>query len=238
VDALTNPSVQHALSIVLAALASAGVLLFVAMASTARRAASTGARLLRRRVAVVSLFVALAAGAAFGVLSLPVDSGSLAQPTDAPRSGSPSEPDVVSAERFSSGKLPALSLTAPDGWRLELDGRAHKLIARGNGARLQISTAILTETVDVESLLRQLADGQRALGFDVGETFTDRLGDLPATGFLATAPSRSVCAWLIRRDAHLASSVICSSEGKASAREACRAPLASLRWRPLARTDH
>jgi hypothetical protein len=238
VDALTNPSVQHALSIALAALASAGVLLFVAMASTARRAASTQARLFRRRAAVVSLFVAVAAGAACAVLWLPVESGSLAGPTEAPVAATPSEPDVVSPDRFSSGTLPALSLSAPEGWRLELDKAGHKLIARGTGARLQVSTAILTEAVDVEALLRQLADGQRALGFDVGETFTDRLGDLPALGFLATAASRSVCAWLIKRDTHLASSVICSTDGKPSAREACRAPLASLHWRPLARADH
>jgi hypothetical protein len=235
VDALTNPSVQHALSIALAAVASAGVVMFLAMALTARRAASTPARLFRRRMAVVSLFIAIAAGAAFGVLSLPVESGSLAQPAEAPLPGGPSEPDVVSADRFSSGKLPALSLSAPDGWRLELDNAGHKLVARGNGARLQISTAVLTEAVDVEALLRQLADGQRALGYDVGETFTDRLGDLPATGFLATAASRSVCAWLVKRDTHLASSVICSSDGKPPAREACRAPLATLRWRPPAR---
>jgi hypothetical protein len=139
--------------------------------------------------------------------------------------------EVVSALRFSSAKPPALSLDAPDGWSLELDQATRKLTASSATARLLISTAVLKETVDAESLLGQLAERQRALGFDIGERFPDRLGDLPAAGFVATARTRSVCAWIVKRGEHLASSVICSAEGKPSARDACRAPLASLRWR-------
>ena len=106
-----------------------------------------------------------------------------------------------------------------------------KLTATGDGARLLVSTAILTEAVDAEALLAKLAETQRALGFEVGDTFRDRLGDLPAAGFLATGPVRSVCTWMVKRDTHLASSVICTAEGKQTAREACRALLAKLRWR-------
>ena len=80
-------------------------------------------------------------------------------------------------------------------------------------------------------LLAKLAETQRALGFEVGDTFKDRLGDLPAAGFLATGPARSVCTWMVKRDTHLASSVICTAEGKQTAREACRPLLAKLHWR-------
>src|SRR4030095_14627723 len=99
------------------------------------------------------------------------------------------------------------------------------------GARLLVSSAILTEAVDAEALLAQLAETQRALGFEGGETLRDGWGVLPAAGFLATGPMRSVCTWMVKRDTHLASSVICTAEGKQTAREACRALLAKLRWR-------
>ena len=95
----------------------------------------------------------------------------------------------------------------------------------------------MTEPVDAEALLAKLAETQRALGFDVGDTFRDRLGDLPAAGFLATSAARSVCTWMVKRDAHLASSVICTAEGKQTAREACRALLAKLRWRTPRQND-
>ena len=136
--------------------------------------------------------------------------------------------DVVSARRFSSARLPALSLDAPDGWTLALDEKGHKLTASGEAARLLISTAVLSEAVDVESLLARMADTQRTLGFDVGATFTDRIGDLPAGAFLSTGPARSVCTWMVKRDTHLATSVICTADGKATARDACR---------PVARND-
>jgi hypothetical protein len=80
-------------------------------------------------------------------------------------------------------------------------------------------------------MLRQLAQTQRALGFEVGDTFSDRVGDLPAAGFLATGPARSICTWMVKRDTRLATSLICTSETKVSAREACRPAIAAIRWR-------
>jgi len=230
VDALANPSLQRGLSIALAVIAGLGALTCAAILWSARRPMSAQARVLRRRVGAVALFIAVAAAAAGVVLSLPVDAGPVARPA-APGPAAVESEEVVSARRFSSARLPALSLDAPDGWRLELDKASHKLTVSGAGARLLISTAILNEVVDADLLLGRLADGQRALGNDVGDTFTDRVGDLPAVGFLAKNAAGSVCARMVKRDTHLASSVICTSDGKTSARDACRAPLASLRWR-------
>jgi hypothetical protein len=195
---------------------------------------SGSARVLRKRLAVVGLFVALAAGAAIAVLSLPVETtpgaGSPAEVPEAAAGG-----EVASASRFSSARLPALSLDAPAGWTLQLDPKKRKLTAEGGSARLLISTALLKEAADVDSMLREMAESQRALGFEVSATFTDRIGDLPAGGFVATGPARSVCTWMVRRDTHLASSLLCTAEGKLSARDACRAVLANLRWRAPAR---
>ncbi|HEY7376416.1 MAG TPA: hypothetical protein VIF57_29930 [Polyangia bacterium] len=230
-DSLANPSVQHGLSMALAAVAAAAVLTFVATALGARRAKVAATRIFLRRAALVAAFMAVAAGAAFALLSTPVETGTPVPPAGPPAGEPAAGVDVSSPARFSSAKLPALSLDAPAGWRLELDAAAHKLAATSGGTRLLISTAILTEAVDAGALLAQLAQSQRALGFAVGDAFPDRLGDLPATGFLATAGSRSVAVWMVKRDLHLASSVICSTDGKPSAREACRAPLATLRWR-------
>lgn len=232
-DALANPSLQRGLSIALAAVAALGLVTCVFILWSARRSLSAQARLLRRRVSVVALFIAVSAGAAGAVLSLPVDT-ELRAPAAA--SGpAPADDEVISARRFSSAKLPALSLDAPDGWHLELDQAGHKLSAKSDGARLLISTVVLKEVVDVDFLLGQLAERQRGLGYDVSQTTPDRLGDLSAVGFLATVAGRSVSAWMVKRDAHLASSLMCFSDGKVSARDACRAPLASLRWRAPAR---
>jgi hypothetical protein len=236
VDALANPSLQRLLLIVLAAVAALGLLTFLAGLLTARRPTTAPTRVFRRRVAAVGLFVVVAAGAAFAVLRTPVEYGVGAPPAEPPAAtpaeAGAEEGEIASARRFSSGKLPALSLDAPDGWTLELDKAGRKLTATGSGARLLVSTAILTEALDAETLLAKLAETQRTLGFDVGDTFRDQIGGLPAVGFLAKGQAGSISVWMVKRDAHLASSLICTSEGKASAREACRAPLAALRWRP------
>jgi hypothetical protein len=80
-----------------------------------------------------------------------------------------------------------------------------------------------------------MSESQRALGFDVGQIFTERVGDLPAAGFLATGPNRSVCTWMVKRETHLATSLICSADGKPTAREACRVAVAAIHWRAPAR---
>jgi hypothetical protein len=237
VDALANPSVQRWLLVVLASAAAAGAILFVGVLWTARRPMPAQARVLRRRIGAVGLFIVVAAGAALAVLSTPVDTGTDARPVvvaegEAAGAGTP---EVTTERRFSSGKLPALSLDAPDGWTLALDEKGRKLTASGGAGRLLISSARLTEAVDVEAMLRQLAQTQRTLGFDIGDTFSDRVGDLPAAGFLATGPTRSICTWMVKRDTRLATSLICTSETKVSAREACRPAIAAIQWRAPAR---
>ena len=232
VDALTNPEFQRSLQIGLVVAAAVGAVAFLVALWTARRTASAQARVRRGRVGAIGLFITVAAGAALAVLATPVETGTGARVVASPQTDVSVAPDeVVSARRFSSAKMPALSLDAPDGWTLELDEKGRKLAATGARARLSISSAMLTEAVDVDALLGKLAETQRALGFDVGATFTDRIGDLPATAFLATGPTRSVCTWMLKRDARLATSIICTAEGKTTAREACRPVIERVRWR-------
>ena len=238
-DVLANPSVQRWLLVVLAVAAGAGAILFLGVLWTARRPMPAQARVFRRRVGAVGLFVVVAAGAALAVLSTPVETGTVA-PSAADVAGEAGDggaevPDVATDRRFSSAKLPALSLDAPAGWTLALDEKSRKLTATGGAGRLMISSALLTEAVDVEAMLRQLAQTQRALGFEVGDTFSDRVGDLPAAGFLATGPARSISTWMVKRDTRLATSLICTSETKVSAREACRPAIGAIHWRAPAR---
>ena len=230
VDALANPAFQRSLQLGLALLAAVGAAMLAGALWSARRPMSTSARVLRKRVGAIGLFVAVAAGAAYGVLSTPVDTGAGAPAPGAAPPETPGE-EVATPQRFSSARLPALSLDAPAGWTLLLDEKGRKLTAAGDRARLLVSSAVLSDVVDVESLLRQMADTQRTLGFDVGPLFTDRIGDLPAPGFLATGTGRSVSTWMVKRGTHLATSAICTADGKISAREACRAVIASIRWR-------
>jgi hypothetical protein len=235
VDALANPSVQRWLLVALAIAGGVGALVFLGVLWTARRPISAPARVFRRRAGAVGLFVAVAAGAGYAVLSTPVDNGTTARPPVAAGAGPGGEGEggveVATERQFSSRKLPALSVDAPDGWKLEVDQTGRKLTAAGGTARLLVSSAILTEAVEVEAMLRQLAETQRSLGFEVSATFTDRIGDLPAAGFVAAGPTRSICTFMVKRDLRLATSLICTSEGKVSARDACRPVLAKIRWR-------
>jgi hypothetical protein len=244
VDALANPSLQSSLHVVLAAIAAVGAATFVGVLITARRPLAPSTRVFLRRAGAVGLFVAAAAVAALALLAMPVDSGLGARPAEvvAPSEADGARPagdddDGVSARRSSSARLPGLSLDAPEGWTLEADKAGHKLTVSSDKAkaRLLVSTALLNEAVDVQALLRRLADTQRELGFEIGPTFSDRIGDLPAAGFLATGPTRSICTWMVRRDAHLVSSAICTADGQVTARDACRAPLSRLRWRAQGR---
>ena len=233
-DVLANPSLQRWLVIGLAVIGGAGVVTLFGVVWRARRPMPPRARVLLRRVGAVALFVVVAAGAALALLAAPVETETPTETPASPPTTTPpadGEADVISAGRFSSARLPALSMTAPEGWSLEFDRAGRKLTATSDDARLLVSTATLSEAVDVDAWMRQMADRQQALGFEVSALFSDRLGDLPAPGFLATGPARSVCTWMVKRDTHLASSLICSTEGKRTAREVCRGPLATLRWR-------
>jgi hypothetical protein len=235
VDALASPGFQRSLQLVLALVAGAGAAMFLAALWTSRRSVPAQTRVRRRRFGAVGVFVTIAASAALAVLAMPVEPDPGARiVADAGAPAAPQE-QVASPRRFSSARLPALSLDAPDGWTLALDDKGHKLTATGATARLLISTGVLSEAVDVQSLLARMADTQRTLGFDVGPIFTDRIDDVPAAGFLSTGPTRSVCTWMVKRDTHVATSIICTAEGKATARAACHPVVAQIHWRALTR---
>jgi hypothetical protein len=234
-DALTNPSVQRLLPIVIAVVGALGAALFLGAVWSGRRPVSPRARVFRKQVGVVGLFIVVAAGVAYALLGRPVEPVVGAPPAATPGAAAEVDEEIASPRRFSSGNLPALELDAPEGWKLELDARTRKLAARTDGVSLLVSTAILREAIDVEDMLRHMAQTQRELGFDVSPTFSEPLGGLPAAGFVATGQGRSVCTWMIKRDTHLVSSAICTAEGNVMAREACRDPLARLRWRTPAR---
>ena len=160
-DALANPSLQRSLHTVLAVVTVVGAATFLIVLLTARRQmAPAGARVSqahRRRQPVhrhrgrCRLCAAGDAGRQRGGRGpAPVAAG--AETADGRAAADDTE--VVSARRFSSAKLPALSLDAPDGWTLEADKAGHKVSISSDKARLLVSTAILTEAVDVEALLR------------------------------------------------------------------------------------
>ncbi len=80
VDVLANPSVQRWLLIGLAVIAAAGVVTLFGVLWAARRPMPHRARVLRRRVGAVALFVVVAAGAAFALLATPVETETSASP--------------------------------------------------------------------------------------------------------------------------------------------------------------
>jgi hypothetical protein len=139
------------------------------------------------------------------------------------------EPDVITPTRFSSDQPPALSLEAPPGWQLTYDQNTGKLEAIGKGA-LQIKTAILPGSVDPAAIVKEAVDLWVSSGGTVEGTFNGSIDGLNALATSVRFAAHSAVVWVVKRGDRLVTTMVCKAEGL-EAREACRAVIATLRWR-------
>ena len=150
------------------------------------------------------------------------------------RSSVRDDPDVVTANHFSSSKLPALSVIAPSPWRLDFDERNGKLTSLSPGAQLIIQTSLVSDSADADSLLKAVLDGrQRLQMFQDGPVFTEVLDELKSVGAVMTAAKGSMAIWVVRRVGQIFTVITCTSVGNRDAKTKCNGVLSSLKWRPL-----
>src|SRR5262245_15855663 len=93
------------------------------------------------------------------------------------------EPEIVSAERFSSRELPALSMVAPPPWRFEHDQSAGRLAGLRPGGRMMIETTYITDSNDSNAALTAVFGNLQRMGLEPkGEPFAQTFDGLRALG--------------------------------------------------------
>ena len=143
------------------------------------------------------------------------------------------EPDVASAERFSSSRLPALSVVAPPPWRFEHDEQAGRLAGLRPGGRMMIETTLITDANDSVGALNGVFAGLQKMGLEpAGEPFAQWFGGLQAMGRVGTAGAASSAIWVVERPGKLFTIIVCTSEEGHDAQTACDGVLSTLKWRP------
>jgi hypothetical protein len=149
----------------------------------------------------------------------------------------PKTGETVSARAFSSGRMPAVDVELPAGWRLThgtADGVPNVLTISstadaGPGTTLVVQSSPLDEPVDVARLASELAAGLESSGATMSPTSQIQVDGLPATLVTATrADGAAVSVRIVRRAEHLVSYLYCF--GPPAAADACAAPLTRLHW--------
>jgi hypothetical protein len=171
--------------------------------------------------------VAMLAVAAALVIGLVVRPRSRPGAQTEPHPGAESE--VKTPIRFSSSRLPALSIDAPAGWHLTFDRNTGKLEATGKAA-LVIKTALLTEAVDPAAIVKQAVDLWVSSGASIEGSFNGSFDGLNAVGTSVRFAAHSATVWVVKRGDRLVTTMVCKAEGL-GAREDCRSVIATLRWR-------
>ena len=147
--------------------------------------------------------------------------------------------EQVTDRSFSSGRMPAVDVELPAGWRLThgtADGVPNVLTISstadaGPGATLVVQSSPLDETVDVARLAGELAAGLESSGAKMTPPAQVQVDGLPATLVTATRVDGAVVSVrIVKRAERLVSYLYCF--GAPAVADACAPVLARLRWHP------
>jgi hypothetical protein len=150
----------------------------------------------------------------------------------------PHPPEILNEQAFSSGRMPAVDLELPPGWRLThgtADGVPNVLTISatgdaGPGTTLVVQTSPLDEPVDVPRLASELAAGLASSGAKMTPTTQLQVAGLPGALVTATrADGAAVSVRIVKRADRLVSYLYCF--GAPGAGDPCAPVLARLRWR-------
>jgi hypothetical protein len=142
------------------------------------------------------------------------------------------EPEVISAERFSSPGMPAISIVAPAPWQLAHDAPKGRVLATRAGGKLLIETSFITDAKDRAGALEGVFGGLQAMGLvPEGEPFAQWFDGLEASARIGTSGAASSAVWVVERPGRLFTIIVCTSETGHDAQTACDPVLSSLRWR-------
>jgi hypothetical protein len=139
---------------------------------------------------------------------------------------------VISAERFSSGRAPTISISAPSPWRFEHDQEAGRLDGARPGVRLMIETTFVTDSNDKLTTLNVFIDNLRRTGLGpMGDPFSASFDGLQAVGTVGTTAAASMAIWVVERPGKLFTIIVCTSDTGPDAQTACDPVLSTLKWR-------
>jgi hypothetical protein len=154
----------------------------------------------------------------------------------------PTARDTISERAFSSGRMPAVDVELPVGWRLThgtADGVPNVLTVSstadaGSGTTLVVQTAALDEPVDVARLAGELTTGLESSGARMTPPSQVQVDGLAAALVTATrADGAAVTVRIVKRSDRLVSYLYCF--GAPGVADACAPVLARLRWHPPGR---
>ncbi len=142
--------------------------------------------------------------------------------------------EIITTERFSSLRMPAISIDAPPPWRLLYDAQSGRLFAHRPDAKLMLETSLIADAADGVTVLNKLFDEYTKMGMaQAGAAFGVSFDGVPGTGKLGTAGRGSSAIWVIERPGKLFTVVVCTSEAGHDAQTACDPVLSTLKWRPV-----
>jgi hypothetical protein len=151
--------------------------------------------------------------------------------------------DTISERTFSSGRMPAVDVELPVGWRLThgtADGVPNVLTissiadAGPSGTTLVVQTSAIDELVDVTRLAADLAAGLESSGARMAPPSQVQVDGLPAALVTATrGDGAAVSVRIVKRSERLVSYLYCF--GAPGVTDACAPVLAHLRWHPPGR---
>lgn len=142
------------------------------------------------------------------------------------------EPEVITAERFSSNGMPAVSVVAPPPWRFEHDAQNGRLVATRPGGKLMIETSFISDANDRAAALAGVFGGLQRMGLEpAGEPFMQWFDGLEAAARVGTAGAASSAIWVVERPGKIFTIIVCTSETGHDAQTACHPILSTLQWR-------
>jgi hypothetical protein len=142
--------------------------------------------------------------------------------------------EVITTERFSAMRMPAISVDAPPPWRLLYDAQSGRLFAHRPDGKLMIETSFLTDAADGVTVLNKLFDEYAKMGMQpAAAPFGVSFDGLQGSGKLGIAGRGSSAIWVIERPGKLFTIAVCTSESGHDAQTACDPVLSTLKWRPV-----
>lgn len=143
----------------------------------------------------------------------------------------------VTERSFESSSSPALSLDAPEGWRIEFDAKAgNVVVVQGDTPAYQAPAFVvltsnhLAEDVNLDSLAETFSMILEGQGFLRTSRVPEPFRDLPAMRTILRSDREQVCAWFVKRAAKYVTTAQCWSRSSTGCEQACAPVFATLKW--------
>jgi len=140
--------------------------------------------------------------------------------------------EVITPERFSSIRMPAISVAASPPWRFVYDVNTGRLFAHRPDAKLMLETSFITDADGAVTVLNKLFEEYAKMGLaPAASTFGQSFDGLQGSGKIGIVGGASNGIWVIERPGKLFTVIVCTSEKGHDAQTACDPVLSTMKWR-------